>query len=95
MPSGFAKGHPRYGGKQKGSKNKSTLEREQQLVELLVAEQLTSEQFALLEPLDTMLRIMRSRYQAGDEIGALQAAAFAAPYRHAPELEQPCTLVAA
>jgi hypothetical protein len=77
------KGHPRWGGKQKGSKNYAMREGEQRLVQALAAEQLSPEQQAEIAPLHVMLRIMRARDRAGDDAGALAAAIAAAPCCHA------------
>ncbi len=77
------KGEPKTGGRKAGAPNKATLARAQAIADALVAEQLTPEQIEALEPLPVMLRIMRARTAAGDDAGALAAAALAAPYRHA------------
>jgi hypothetical protein len=79
---GAPKGHPKFGGRVAGTKNRATREREQRLVQALVAEQLTPEQQAEIMPLHVMLRIMRARDRAGDDAGALAAAIAAAPYCH-------------
>lgn len=79
---GAPRGHVKYGGRAAGVKNKSTRERERRITELLIAEQLTPEQQAEITPLMVMLRIMRARTRAGDDVGALIAAQLAAPYVH-------------
>ncbi len=76
-------GHPRYGGRTKGTLNKATLAKRQAVPNALIAEKLTPEEVETLEPLPVMLRVMRSRVLAGDDAGALGAAAACAPYCHA------------
>jgi hypothetical protein len=76
------KGHPRWGGKQKGTKNVKTTARER-LLQQVIAAALTPEQAAELMPLEIMRAVMRDRYRAGDYDGALLAAEKAAPYCHA------------
>jgi hypothetical protein len=80
---GRPKGIPKTGGRQKGAQNKATRQKHQALIDALIAERLTPEQALELQPLQVMLRIMRSRLQVGDDVGALAAAAAAAPYVHA------------
>jgi hypothetical protein len=58
------------------------MRRELALKEAMAAA-LTPEQVAELSPLEVMRAVMRRRFQAGDDAGALAAAAVAAPYVHA------------
>lgn len=80
---GRPKGTPKTGGRVAGVRNKTTRLREQAMVRALVESALTPEQIAELTPLDVLLRIMRSAYQAGDVAAAQAAAMAAAPYVHA------------
>jgi hypothetical protein len=61
------------------------MRREAALAEAMAAA-LTPEQVEALSPLEIMRAVMRSRYQRGDEAGALAAAALAAPFMH-PRLQ--------
>jgi hypothetical protein len=82
------KGHPRWGGKKKGTKNRATVRHEQVIRDVFREGSEGSEvaippEVLALTPLEIMARVMRARYVAGDHAGALQAAAHAAPYVHA------------
>jgi hypothetical protein len=79
------KGHPRWGGRKPGLSNLKLMRREAALSEAIAAA-LTPEQVEALSPLEIMRSVMRSRYQRGDEAGALAAAALAAPFMH-PRLQ--------
>jgi hypothetical protein len=76
------RGHPKWGGRRKGLSNLALARRELALQEAMAAA-LTPEQVAELSPLEVMRTVMRRRIQAGDDAGALAAAAVAAPYVHA------------
>lgn len=75
----------RRGGRQKGTPNKATVEREQKLSEarerILVT--LAPEQIAAMSPLDIMLQAMQIEAQSGDWRAAAALAKEAAPYLHA------------
>lgn len=77
------KGHPRYGGRTRGTLNHATRLRQQALANATIAAALTPEQITELTPLEVMRAIMRNRFHAGDYDGALAAAKEAAPYVHA------------
>jgi hypothetical protein len=78
------RGHPKWGGKKKGTRNINSRVRERErMLQAAIAAALTPEQVAELSPLEVMRTVMRRRIQAGDEAGALAAAAVAAPYVHA------------
>jgi hypothetical protein len=77
------KGHPRYGGRQKGSLNRKDRLHQQAIAAATIAAALTPEQVAELTPLEVMRAIMRNRFRAGDYNGALAAARECAPYCHA------------
>jgi hypothetical protein len=80
------KGHPRWGGRIKGTPNKATVQRARMISEALapiVAEgKLLPEHVATMQPLDVLLLIMRKRLLAEDWNGAVVAAQSAAPYVH-------------
>jgi hypothetical protein len=82
----FKKGHPRYGGRQKGvppgtsKKLKEIQARDPELVRRL---QEFLDQGVKITPLDCMLGVLKLRIEQGDYEGALSAAAQAAPYCHA------------
>jgi hypothetical protein len=80
---GAPKGHPRYGGRVAGVRNKATREREAHLVEVLLAERLTPEQLAELTAVQVLQRIMRAELMAGDLVGAKASAIALAPYQSA------------
>jgi hypothetical protein len=84
------KGHPRYGGRGKGAKNKATLAREQaiaeataRLCEVLTPDGSAAVDIAKLQPLDVLLLVMRRSMLDGDRACAIQCAGLAAPYVHA------------
>jgi hypothetical protein len=85
----FQPGHPRYGGKAAGSRNKATIVheelRDQLIVEALQSLGLTPEAVEGISALTVMKLVMCSRLRAGDGAGALQAAIELAPYE-APRL---------
>ena len=86
-PATIAPSHPpkrpRAGGRVKGTPNKKTRLKRQEVINALIAETLAPDQVELLQPLEVMLRVMRARVLAGDDAGALVAAAACAPYCHA------------
>jgi hypothetical protein len=80
-------GHPRWGGKKKGTRNRQTIQRARMMAEALaplVAEgKLLPEDVAQMMPLQVLLLIMRQRVIVEDWHGAVVAAQAAAPYTHA------------
>ena len=78
----MSKSHQRLGGKQRGTKNKATLAREQLVAHSLKSVGLTADEVEALTPLACMRLVMAARLKAGDHAGALVAAEAAAPYCH-------------
>jgi hypothetical protein len=78
------RGHPRYGGRQKGSRNRTLLERDEALARAYaaVAAGMPVENIADVTPLGAMLMCMQWAIQAKDRAGILAAASAAAPYMH-------------
>jgi hypothetical protein len=76
------KGLPKTGGRAKGVKNKKTELRELRIREATRAAALEPDDIRKLSPLEVMRRIMFNRYEAGDHVGALEAAQACAPYVH-------------
>jgi hypothetical protein len=76
------RGHPRYGGRSKGTPNKATVERARMFAAAVSALGPMAERLRELSPLDAMLLVLRNRLERGDENGILVAAAAAAPYCH-------------
>jgi hypothetical protein len=83
----FKRGHPRYGGRKLGQRNRATIERELAVAEagarMCEALGLTESDVANLMPLDVLLMAMRRSVLDGDKAGAVQAAVAAAPFCHA------------
>ncbi len=84
---GAPMGHPKWGGRPKGGKNKATREREAHLLERLIAERLTEAEVATLSAVQVLCRIMRAEVLVNDWAGAKQTAAILAPYQ-SPRLAQ-------
>lgn len=84
MPRGSSPGE-RRGGRQKGTPNKATVEREAKLAESRerILASLLPEQIAAMSPLDIMLQAMQIEAQSGDWRAAAALAKEAAPYLHA------------
>jgi hypothetical protein len=76
-------GHPRYGGRKKGTPNRATVERAQILARAYADERLTDADLSEITPLQALLLVMRRRLAAGDDAGVMAAAVAAAPYCHA------------
>jgi hypothetical protein len=76
-------GHPRYGGRKKGTPNRATVERAQILARAYADEWLTDADLSEITPLEALLLVMRRRLAAGDDVGVMAAAVAAAPYCHA------------
>ena len=78
------KGHPRYGGRQVGSRNKCLVKRDQALAQAYAAAMASrqAEHVNDLTPLEAMLLCMQWSIQAKDRVGILAAASAAAPYIH-------------
>jgi hypothetical protein len=77
------------GGRQKGSRNVKTVQREAEqtwrevMQRALFAADWSEAQLAALTPLDAMMFVLRVSFQHGDRNGILAAATAAAPYVHA------------
>jgi len=84
MPRGAAPGE-RRGGRQKGAKNKATIDREAKLAEARdrFLSGVTPEIIAAMSPLDVMLHAMQIEAQTGEWRMAAAMAKEAAPYLHA------------
>jgi hypothetical protein len=79
----FKPGHERIGGRQKGTPNKATLERQQALQQALEAGQsLLPPDIATLTPLAVLLLAMRHSWHAKAYGMAVKIAEIAAPYCH-------------
>src|SRR5215471_17080277 len=78
----FAPGHPKWGGRKKGTVSRKVLARQQAFEDALNACDLLPETIATMTPLATMLVVMRHRLTAKDYDGALVAAEAAAPFVH-------------
>ena len=78
----------RRGGRQKGSLNKATIERDQKLAEARdrVLASLTPEMIAAMSPLDVMLQAMYLEAQTGEWRTAAALAEKAAPYLHSKKI---------
>lgn len=74
----------RRGGRQKGTPNKATVEREAKLAEARdrILASITPEQIAAMSPLDIMLQAMQLEAQSGEWRVAAALAEKAAPYLH-------------
>jgi hypothetical protein len=83
----FQKGHPKLGGRVKGSRNKSAVQRDQLLAIARTHLDLTPEEILSLDPLAVLTAYMREAVAAGDRATAIQCAIACAPYRH-PRLAQ-------
>jgi hypothetical protein len=76
------RGHPRWGGKKRGTPNRATVERARLFAEAISELGPAAERLRELSPLDAMLLVLRNRLERGDENGILAAAQAAAPYCH-------------
>jgi hypothetical protein len=76
-------GQAKTGGRQPGSCNRKTQERQQLYDEAVLTAALTPEQTAELDALQVMRAVMVANYRAGNLGGALAAARELAPYTHA------------
>jgi hypothetical protein len=91
MPRGGSSPGERRGGRQSGSRNKVTVEREAKFQEMRdrLLSGVTPEQIAVMLPLDVMLQAMQLEAQAGDWRAAALLAKEAAPYIHAKPSPKP------
>ena len=78
-------GGPKTGGRQKGTPNKNTVQREIAFAQVRASalSDLTPEEIAVIQPREVMLLVMRTALQANNAAVALVAAEKAAPYIHA------------
>jgi hypothetical protein len=80
---GRALGHPKAGGRKKGTPNKATVERANAIAKAYSEARLTEADVSSITPLEALLLVMRRRLVAGDDVGVVAAATAAAPYCHA------------
>jgi hypothetical protein len=86
------KGHPRWGGRRKGTPSKAVQLRRDEIAQAIRRQRPVPDEVLQMSPIEVMGRIMRLRYAEGDLIGALAAASSLAPYLH-PRLSMNDTTV--
>jgi hypothetical protein len=86
------KGHPRWGGRRKGTPSKAVQLRRDEIAEVMRRQRPVPDEVLQMSPIEVMGRIMRLRYAEGDLTGALAAASSLAPYLH-PRLSMNDTTV--